>query len=77
MLLILLGNMGGVYHIYHFHLGRESLLSSYVRQPGLLVVITMRPLFLVFGIQLARLFKHPTFSVGVVRWFIGGAVNLT
>ena len=37
----------------------------------------MRPLFLVFGIQLAVLFKHPTFSVGVVGWFIGAAVNLT
>ena len=30
-----------------------------------------------FGVQLAGLFKHPTFSVGVVGWFIGGAVNLT
>ena len=23
------------------------------------------------------MFKYPTFSVGVVGWFIGGAVNLT
>ena len=37
----------------------------------------MQPLFLVFGIQLAVLFEHPAFSVGVVGWFIGGAVNLT
>ena len=37
----------------------------------------MQPLFLVFGIQLAGLFEHPAFSVGVVGWFIGGAVNLT
>ena len=35
------------------------------------------PLFLVFGIKLAGLFEHPTFSVGVVGWFIGGAVNFT
>ena len=37
----------------------------------------MQPLFLVFGIQLAGMFEYPTFSVGVVGWFIGGAVNLT
>ena len=37
----------------------------------------MQPLFLVFGVQLAGLFEHPTFSVGVVGWFMGGAVNLT
>ena len=37
----------------------------------------MQPLFLVFGIQLAVPFEQPTFSVGVVGWFIGGFVNLT
>ena len=37
----------------------------------------MQPLFLVFGFHLADLFEHPAFSVGVVGWFIGGAVNLT
>ena len=52
-------------------------MSCCVRRPGLLVVIAMQPLFLVFGIQFAGLFKHPTFSVGVVGWLIGGAVNLT
>ena len=55
----------------------EFLLSSRVRRPGLLVVVAMQPLFLVLGIQLAGLFKHPAFLVGVVGWFIGGAVNLT
>ena len=69
--------MGGVYHIYRFYLGRKFLLSSYVRRPGLLVVIVVRPVFLVFGIQLAGLFKYPTFSVGVVGWFIEGAMDLT
>ena len=69
--------MGCVYHIHYFHLGREFLLSSRVRWSGLFVVVAMQPLFLVFGIQLAGLFEHPAFSVGVVGWFIGGAVNLT
>ena len=72
-----LGKMGCIYHVHRFHLGRKFLLSSCVRRPGLLVVIAMQPLFLVFGIQLASLFKHPSFSVGVVSWFIGVAVNLT
>ena len=36
----------------------------------------MRPFFLVFGIQLAGLFKYPTFSVSVVGCYIGGAMNL-
>ena len=69
--------MGGVYHIYYFHLWREFLLSSCVRRPGLLVVLAMQPLVLVFGIQLAGLFKHPSFCVSVVGWFIRGVVNLT
>ena len=77
MLSLPLGDMGCVYHIHCFHLGREFLLSSRVRRWGLLVVVAMQPLFLVLGIQLAGLFKHPAFPVGVVRWFIGGAVNLT
>ena len=69
--------MGGVYHIHHFYLRRKFLLSPCVRWPGLLVVIVMQSLFLVFAIQLPSLFKHPAFSVGVIGWLIGGAVNLT
>ena len=69
--------MGCVYHVHCFHLGRKFLLSSCVWWPGLLLVVAMQSLFLVFGIQLAGLFEHPAFSIGVVGWFIGGAVNLT
>ena len=72
-----LGDMSCVYHIHRFHLGREFLLSSRGRRSGLLVVVAMLPLFLVFGIQLAGLLEHPAFSVGVIGWLIGGAVNLT
>ena len=69
--------MGCVYHVHRFHLGRKFLLSSCVRRPGLLLIVAMQPLFLVFGIQLAGLLEHPAFSVGVIGWLIGGAVNLT
>ena len=70
-LLFPLGNIGCVYHVYRFHLGRKFLLSSCVRQPGLLLVVAMQPLFLVFGIQLAGLFEHPAFSIGVVGGLSG------
>ena len=72
-----LGNVGCVYHVRRLHLWGEPLLSSNVRRPGLLLVITMQPLVLVFGIQLAGLIEHPSFSVGVIGWFIGGAMDLT
>ena len=69
--------MGCVYHIHHFNLGRKFLLSPCVRWPGLLVVIAVQPLFLIFGIHFAGLLEHPSFSIGVIGWLIGGAVNLT
>ena len=69
--------MGCVYHVHRFHLGRKFLLSSCVRRPGLILIVAMQPLFLVFGIQLAGLLEQPAFSVGVIGWLIGGAVNLT
>ena len=34
------------------------------------------PFFLAFGIQLAGLFEHPAFSIGVVGWLFGGAMYL-
>ena len=37
----------------------------------------MQPLVLVFGIQLVGLLEHPAFSVGVIGWLVGGAVDLT
>ena len=46
-----LGDMGSIYHVHHFDLRGKLLLSPCVRQMGLLVVIlTLRPLLLVFGI---------------------------
>ena len=69
--------MGCVYHVHRPHLWGEPLLSSGVLRPGLLLIVAMHPLFLVFGIQLAGMFEHPSFSVGVVGWLIGGAVDLT
>ena len=59
-----------------FSPGEEISSVLLCSKAGVLVVIAMQPLFLVFGIQLVGLFEHPAFSVGVVGWFIGGAMNL-
>ena len=51
-------------------------MSPSVQTPGLLVIIVVQPLVLVLGIYLANLFEHPAISVGVIGWFIRGAMNL-
>ena len=58
-----------------FTLGGISSVPR-VRMLGLLVIIIVQPLVLVFGIYFAGLFEHPAFSVGVIGWLVGGAVNL-
>ena len=41
------------------------------------VPIALRPLSLVFGVELAGLLEDPTASVGMISRFIGVALNLT
>ena len=48
-LLLPFGDVGCVYHVHHPHLRGESLLSSIVRWPGLLLVIALQPLVSGFG----------------------------
>ena len=57
-------------------MGRKFLLSPRVRTAGLLVIVAVQPLVLVFGINFAGLFEHPSVSVGVVGWLVRGAMNL-
>ena len=65
-----------VYHVHYLYFG-ELLLTPGVWLASLFVIaVTGRPLHLVFGIELADLFKNPTTLVGVIGWFIGGAMNL-
>ena len=45
-----LGDMGSVYHVHRFDLGRELLLSSGVRWPGLIVIVLTLRSLLVFSI---------------------------
>ena len=70
-----LGDMGSVYHVHRFDLRGKLLLSRCVWWTGLLVIVlALRHLLLVLGIYLAGLFKDPATSVGVIGWFIGGAM---
>ena len=72
-----LGDMGSIYHVHRFNLRGKLLPSPCVWWSGLLVIVlTLRPLFFVLGIYLAGLFKNPATSVGVIGWFIRGAVYL-
>ena len=68
--------MSGVDHVDRFHLGRKLLLSPHVRTPGLIVIVAVQPLVLVFGVYFVGLFKYPAVSIGVVGWFVRGAMNL-
>ena len=44
---------------------------------GLVLVFTSCILPLVYGVELAGLLEDPTFSMGMICRFIGGAVDLT
>ena len=77
MLALPLRGMSNVNHVHRFDLGVKFLLSPYVRWARLFIVaLTGRPFPLVFGVELAGLFKDPTISVGMIGRLIGGAMNL-
>ena len=78
MLALPLGDVGSIYHVHRFDLRGKLLLPPCVRWTGLLVIVlTLRPLLLVFGVYLAGLLKDPTAPVGMIGWLIGGAMYLT
>ena len=58
-------------------LGWRLLLTPSVSLVNLSVIpVALRPPPLVFGVELAGLFKDPAVSVGMISWFIGVAMNL-
>ena len=58
-------------------LGSKRLLAPGLALLHLSVVpVAWRPLPLVFGVELAGLFKDLAVSVSMISWFIGVAVNL-
>ena len=66
VLVLLLWDMSGIDHVHCFYLRRKFLLSPRVRTSGLLIVVTVQPLVLVFGVYLAGLFEYPSISIGMV-----------
>ena len=55
----------------------EIFPSPSVEQARFVLVFTLWLPPLVFGVYLAGLLEDPTFSVGVIRRFLGGAMDLT
>ena len=66
-----------VYHVHCFYFGGNLFLTTGVWLVSLLLVaVTGRSPPFVFGIKLASLLEDPTTYVGVIGWFIVGAMNL-
>ena len=63
-------------HIYCFDFWWEFLLFPSALLARLILVFAWCILPLMFDIELARLLEDPTFSVGMIRRFIGGAMDL-
>ena len=64
-------------HVYCFNLWWEFFLSSSALLARFVLVFAWCLPPLVFGVLLTSLLEDPTFSVGVICRFIGGAMNLT
>ena len=68
--------MSDINHVHCFNLRWKFLLSPRIRLTRFVLVFALRTLPFVFGIELAGLLEDPTFSVGMISWFVGGAMNL-
>ena len=56
-------------------MGISSVPSALLARPVLIFAWCILPLM--FGVELAGLLEDPTFSVGMISRFIGGAMDLT
>ena len=71
-----LWDMSDIDHVHCFDLRWKFLLSPRVRLTRFVLVFTLRSFPFVFGVEFAGLLEDPTFSIGMIGWFIGSAVNL-
>ena len=69
-------DMSDIDHVYCFDFWWEFLLFPSAFLARFVLVFALRTLPFVFGIELAGLLEDPTFSVGMISWFVGGAMNL-
>ena len=71
-----LWDMSDINHVHCFDLWWKFLLSPHIRLARFALVFALRSIPLVFDIELASLLEDPTLSVGMISWFVGGAMNL-
>ena len=71
-----LWDMSDIDHVHCFDLRWKFLLSPRVWLARFILVFALRYLPFVFGIEFVGLLEDPTFSVGMIGWFVGGAMNL-
>ena len=70
-----LWDMSGIDHVHCFDLRWKFLLSPRVRLARFILVFALRSLPFVFGVEFAGLLEDPTFSVGMVGWFVGSCLD--
>ena len=68
--------VSGVNHAYYFDLRWDFFLSPRVWLARFVLVVALRSLPFVFVVEFAGLLEDPTFSVGMIGWFIRSAVDL-
>ena len=71
-----LRDMSDIDHVHCFDLRWKFLLSPRVRLARFVLVFALRSLPFVFSVEFAGLLEDPTFSVGMISWFIGSVVDL-
>ena len=71
-----LWDVSDIDHVHCFDLRWKFLLSPRVRLARFVLVLALRSLPFMFGVEFVGLLEDPTFSVGVVGWFVGSAVDL-
>ena len=69
-------DMSDINHVHCFDLRWKFLLSPRIWLARFVLVFALRSLPFVFGVELVGLLEDPTFFVGMISWFIEGAMNL-
>ena len=73
-----LWDMSDINHVHYFDLRWKFLLPPpHIRLARFVLIVALRSLPFVFGVELDGLLEDPTFSVGMICRFVWGAVNLT
>ena len=71
-----LWDMSDIDHVHCFDLRWKFLLSPRVWLARFVLVFALSSLPFVFSIELAGLLEDPTFSIGVIGWFVRSVVDL-